>query len=126
MQNEARKLQLAIAFVFWGLGGWCLIAPASVIELTVRPEFQSDHPLTLFSVGAFGAQAMLAGLFAALSRFTRWTFAAYGAALLPFFVFNYWVYFVTPMFNELILLDFAGNIIMLGLCVRGWIVAPRA
>lgn len=126
MRNEARTLQLAIAAVFWILGGWCLIAPASVIALTVRPEYQTDDPIALFSVGAFGAQAVLAGLFAGFSVFTRWTFLAYGVALLPFFVFNYWVYFVTPMFNELILLDFAGNAIMLALCARGWFVLSGA
>jgi hypothetical protein len=116
----ARRLQLAIAFVFIGLGAWCVFAPSSVISLTVRQEYQTDHPLALVSVGAFGAQAMLAGLFAAFSQFTRRTFQAFGLALVPFFVFDAWFYWVRPIFNELILLDAVGNALMLALCVRGY------
>ena len=71
-------------------------------------------------VGCFGAQAVLAGLFAWFSRFTRATFVAYAIALLPFFVFDYWFYAVTPVFNGFILLDAAGNLIMLALCILGW------
>lgn len=117
---RARRLQYAIAIVFAGLGGWCLVAPGSVIALTVRPDFQTDHPLAILSIGAFGAQAVLCGLFAGLSIFTRQTFLAYGLALLPFFVFDWWFYYKEPVFNGLILLDAAGNIVMLGLCAWGW------
>jgi hypothetical protein len=120
-----QRLQYAIAAVFAVLGGWCLIAPESVIALTVRPAYQSDHPLVLISLGAFGAQAMLAGLFAALSRFTKWTFAGFGAAVLPFFVFDWWFYAVEPVFNELILLDALGNMIFVALCARGYQLLAR-
>lgn len=123
--QEIRRLQWLIAAVFFVLGGWCLLAPASVIALTVRPDYQSNDPLTVLSVGAFGAQAMIAGTFAATSRFTRLTFLIYGVGLLPFFGFNYWFYFVEPIFNELMLLDAVGNVIMLALCARGYMVAAR-
>lgn len=119
-QKEALLLQRLIAAVFLILGGWCLVSPSSVMALTVRPEFQSFEPVTMLTLAAFGSQAVLAGLFAAFSRFTRTTFAVYAIALLPYFVFNYWFYAVTPMFNELMLLDAAGNVIMLALCMRGW------
>ena len=122
-ETGVRRLQYAIATVFFVLGGWCLVAPASVIVLTVRPEFQLHDALTLVAVGAFGAQAMLAGLFAATARFTRLTFAAFGASMLPFFVFDWWFYFVDPIFNELIGLDAIGNIIFVALCARGSVVA---
>lgn len=82
--KEVRRLQYAIAAVFLILGGWCLMWPSSVIALTVRPDYQTDHLLGLVSLGAFGAQAVLAGLFAAFSQFTRRTFAAVGMAILPF------------------------------------------
>lgn len=118
--GEARVLQWLIAAVFLGLGGWCLIAPGSVIALTVRPEHQSQSLLALVTIGAFGAQACIAGLFAAFSVFTRRTFLAYGIALLPFFVFDWWFYAVEPLFNALILLDAVGNVIMLALCWRGY------
>lgn len=122
---ESRLLQYAIAFVFLTLGGWCLVAPASVIALTVRPEYQNFSALTVFTIAAFGSQAVLSGLFAAFSIFTRRTFLVYAIALLPYFVFNYWFYFREPMFNEMLLLDFAGNIAMLALCVRGYLISPR-
>ena len=54
------------------------------------------------------------------SIFTRRTFLAYGIALLPFFVFDYWFYAVEPMLTEIGLLDVVGNIIMLWLCWIGW------
>lgn len=123
---EARRLQYAIAAVFLVLGGWCLVAPQSVIDLTVREPYRIDHPLVLISLGAFGAQAMLAGLFAALSRFTRWTFLGFGVAVLPFFAFDYWFYAVEPVFNDLILLDAAGNVIFLAACARGYFLLGSA
>lgn len=120
--TEAQWLQYAIAFVFLSLGGWCLFAPASIIAFGVREAWQTDHPIAIIAIGAFGAQAMLAGLFAAFSVFTRRTFAAFGAALLPFFVFDYWYYAVEPILNAFILLDVIGNVAMLTLCIRGYAV----
>ncbi|MFC2951416.1 hypothetical protein ACFOOP_05720 [Marinicaulis aureus] len=121
----ARRLQYAIAAVFIILGGWCLAAPTSVIAMTVRPDFHTEASLAVVALGAFGAQAMLAGLFAGFSIFTRWTFFAYGIALLPFFVFDWWFFFVTPMFNEFILLDAAGNVVMLCLCAYGYTLLSK-
>lgn len=69
---------------------------------------------------------MLAGLFAAFSRFTKATFLAYGLALLPFFVFNYWFFVVKPVLSVVGLLDAVGNVVMLALCIVGWRKAPRA
>jgi len=114
------RIQWAIAAVFFLLGGWALLAPRSVIALTLLPEYRTGTPILPFAVACFGAQAMISGLFAAFSRFTRATFLAYGIALLPFFVFNWWFTFVDPVFTWLGLLDAAGNVAMLGLCVIGW------
>ena len=116
----ARTAQYVIAAIFLTLGAWCLVAPGTVMALGIRPEFQSQDRIVPIVVGCFGAQAMLAGLFAATAIFTRRTFLLYGLALLPFFVFNYWFYAVQPVFTELILLDAAGNAIMLALCLVGW------
>lgn len=121
--NQVRNIQWLIAAVFFGLGGWSLVAPASVMDLTVRPDYASHDPIVLVSIGAFGAQACLAGLFAAFSRFTKATFLWFGVALLPFFVFDWWFYTVEPLFNELIVLDVIGNLIFLLLCWRGYKVA---
>lgn len=123
---SVRAIQYLLASVFLVLGGWCLISPASVMALTITPAYQSDAPIVPILVGAFGAQALIAGLFAAFSRFTRTTFLAYGIGLLPFFVFDYWFYAVVPMLTPLGLADAAGNLIMLALCVIGWRKAERA
>ena len=122
----AKRVQLLLAAVFLVLGGWCLVWPSSVLDLAVRPGWRSNDPIVLVLMGAFGAQAMIAGLFAATSVFTRRTFALYGAALLPFFVFDYYYYYaVEPMLTEIGLLDAVGNAIMLVLCWLGWKASPK-
>ncbi|HWA62330.1 MAG TPA: hypothetical protein VG939_13200, partial [Caulobacteraceae bacterium] len=74
---------------------------------------------------AFGAQALIAGLFAAFSTFSARTFLAYGLALIPFFVFDAWFYVVRPMLTPVGLLDAVGNVIMLAVCWMGWRAARR-
>jgi len=115
-----RGIQWLIAAVFFILGGWALLAPGSVIALTLLPQYRIGTPILPFVVACFGAQAVLSGLFAAFARFTRITFLAYGIALLPFFVFNWWFTFVDPVFTLVGLLDAVGNVVMLALCVLGW------
>ena len=123
---SVRTIQRWIAAVFLILGGWCLVSPASVLLLTIRPEYHVDNVLVPVLIGAFGAQALLAGLFAAFARFERITFLAFGLALLPFFLFDYWAYAVVPILTPLGLLDVAGNVTMLGLCVVGYRAAGRS
>lgn len=120
-----RAIQWWLASVFFVLGGWCLASPASVMALTITPAYRSDAPIVPILIGAFGAQALLAGLFAAFSCFERRTFFVYGLALLPFFAFDYWFYAVKPMLTWVGLLDAAGNVAMLVLCIFGWRVAGR-
>lgn len=117
-------IQRLIAAVFLVLGGWCLILPGMIADLSLTPEYRGDDKVIPILVGCFGAQAVLAGLFAFFSRFTKTTFLVYGIALLPFFVFDWWFYVVEPVFNEFILLDAAGNLIMLALCWMGWRKSP--
>ena len=115
-----RTAQRLIAVPFLGLGAWCLFFPQTVERLGFRPEFYHGSATTALMMSCFGAQAILAGLFAWFSRFTRATFLAYGIALLPFFWFNYWFVFVVPMFSRWMALDFIANVAMLGLCVIGY------
>ena len=115
-----RTTQLALASVFFVLGGWCLVSPTSVLDLAITPEYRSDAPIVPVLMGAFGAQALIAGLFAAFSRFNKATYVAYGLALLPFFLFDYWFYFVEPMLTKIGLLDAVGNAVMLLMCALGW------
>ena len=114
------RLQYLLASVFFVLGGWCVVAPSSVVDLAFRPEYHSSARVVPVLVVGFGSQALLSGLFAAASRFTRWTFLAYGIALLPFFAGDLYFYFAKPMLSEIGMADLVGNIIMLWLCVAGW------
>lgn len=122
---SVRTIQWWLAAVFVVLGGWCLVSPGSVLALTITPTYQSEAPIVPILIGAFGAQALIAGLFAAFSRFEQRTFLAYGIGLLPFFVFDYWFYVVVPMLTWVGLLDVVGNVVMMGACVAGWRAAGR-
>ena len=116
----ARNAQHLIAAVFLVLGGWCLVAPGSIADLMFQPAYRTDARLETFLIACFGAQACLGGLFAATARFSRVTFVAFGLALLPFFVFDWYFYFVVHILTPLGLLDAVGNLAMLALCVVGW------
>ena len=122
---SVRTIQWLLACVFFVLGGWCLVSPSSVIALCVTPAYRSDAPLAVFAVACFGAPAVLSGLFAAATRFSKWTFLAYGLALLPFFYFDWYFTAVVPLFTALGLMDAVGNVLMLGLCLFGWRAASR-
>jgi len=115
-----KRIQSGIASVFFILGGWALLAPQSVIDLCFLPEYRTGTAILPFAIACFGAQAMISGLFAAFSRFTRATFLAYGIALIPFFAFNAWFTFIDPVFTWVGLLDALGNAVMFALCVLGW------
>jgi hypothetical protein len=116
----SRHIQSLLASVFFVLGGWCLVSPSSVMALAITPQYQSDAAIVPILMAAFGAQALIAGVFAAFSNFTKATYVAYGMALLPFFVFDYWFYVVDPLLTWVGLLDAMGNVVMLSLCYLGW------
>lgn len=86
-----------------------------------RPEHRTASALTPILVGCFGAQAMLTGAVIALSEFRPRTFLVFGLiGSLPFFVFNYYFYFVAEMFTNWMLLDFAGNLGILACGIAGY------
>jgi hypothetical protein len=103
-----------------------VVAPGSVIALGVRPAYQSNAPIVPILVACFGAQALVAGLFALTARFTRATFLAYAIGLLPFFAFDAYFYAVKPMLSDVGLVDVVGNVIMLAICWMGWRRTPNA
>jgi hypothetical protein len=117
---SARTAQFLIAAVFLALGGWALFAPASVIALAVTPAYQDAAFLTRFTMACFGAQAVLFGLMALVTRWSTRSFAIFAVLLLPFFGFNYWFHYEVPVLTSIGMLDFAGNVTMLVLAVLGW------
>ncbi|WP_379547431.1 hypothetical protein ACFCW2_00780 [Qipengyuania sp. DSG2-2] len=122
---SARLAQYGIAAVFLILGGWALLAPASVIELAVTPEYQDAGYLTVFTMACFGAQAVLFGVMALVLEWTARAFAVFAVLLLPFFVFNWYFHYEVPVLTSIGLLDFAGNVTMLVLALIGWRAATR-
>ena len=124
MTLTALAAQRTIAAVFVVLGGWALAHPWSVAALCLRPEFRDGAGLA-FVIGGFGAQALIAGLFAATASFTRATFAGYGAMLLGFLGFDVWFVAVDPVLTPLgAIADGVGNLAMLALCVAGYRALP--
>ena len=120
MRLSPLTIQRAISAVFLVLGGWALVHPWSVATLCLRPEYRGG-PALAFVIGAFGVQALIAGLFAATARFTAATFAGYGVMLVGFLSFNVWFGLVDPVLTPLGAgLDAFGNLAMLALCVTGY------
>jgi hypothetical protein len=117
---SARTAQFLIAAVFLILGGWALFAPASVIDLAVTESYRDSTFLTRFTMACFGAQAVLFGLMALVTRWSARSFAIFAVLLLPFFGFNYWFHYQVPVLNSIGMLDFAGNVTMLVLAGLGW------
>lgn len=123
---KAIHLQRALALIFLGLGAWCLLFPSVVESLVMRPEHVSGNLASALFVGCFGAQAMLGGTVMWTSRFLPSTFLVFGlAGSVPFFGFNYYFYFIEPVFTEWMLLDFAGNVGILMTCLIGYRLARR-
>jgi hypothetical protein len=119
-------VQKALALVFLLLGGWCLLFPATVEALVIRPEYYVGNATSGLFVACFGAQAMLGGTVIYTSRFLPRTFLVFGLlASVPFFGFNYYFYFIKGMFTDWMLLDFAGNLAILALSLLGYRLCAR-
>lgn len=117
---SARTAQFLIAAVFLTLGGWALLAPASVIELAVTEAYRDSTFLTRFTMACFGAQAVLFGLLTLAVRWNARSFALFAVLLLPFFGFNWYFHYEVPVLTSIGMLDFAGNVTMLVLAIIGW------
>lgn len=117
---NSRQIQLVLAIVFLGLGGWALLMPGTVISLVFREDYKIDTAASRLLMGCFGSQAVLTGTVLALTRFSARGFLVFGiVGSVPFFVFNFYFCFVIPMFTSWMLLDFVGNISILVLCIWG-------
>jgi hypothetical protein len=116
-----RNIQLCLAVVFLGLGGWALLMPDMVQRLVLTPDHYIGTAASNMLMGCFGAQAVLCGVLIATTRFSARTFLTFGiVGSVPFFVFNFYFVFVAKMFTNWMLLDFVGNIAILALCLTGY------
>lgn len=88
-----------------------MVDAPTVEALALRPEFYVGNSTTALFLGCFGAQAILVGVVIWTSVFRPITFLVFGlVGSIPFFIFNYYFYFVAVMFTPWMLLDFVGNI----------------
>ena len=115
-----RICQSVIAIVFLILGGWALIAPAQVIELTLTEQFRDTSYIMRFMMACFGAQAVMFGIMALTVKWSARAFLVFGVVLVPFFFFNWYFHYEVPVLTSIGMLDFAGNVIMLLACIVGY------
>lgn len=121
-----RIAQYAIAAVFLLLGGWALLAPASVISLAITEDYRDPSFLARFAMACFGAQAVIFGIMALIVQWSSRAFALFAVLLLPFFVFNWYFHYQVPVLTSIGMLDFVGNLTMFILCLIGWKAAKAA
>lgn len=118
---NAPGIQRILAAVFFCLGGWALMFPATVERLGFTVDHYIGTDASAVLIGCFGAQACLCGIVIALSKFRPITFLVFGlAGSVPFFIFNYYFLFVEEMFSRWMLLDFVGNVAIFVLCMVGY------
>ena len=123
---RSQTLQRILASIFLVLGAWCMFLPRMVEQLTIRPEHQALTPASSVVIACVGAQAVLCGAIIWFSKFTPKTFLAFGLlGSIPFFAFNWYFYFVQPIFTKWMLLDFAGNVLILACGLIGYRISHR-
>jgi len=123
---RAIHVQYFLGMIFLSLGGWSMIYPGTVEALALRPEFYIGTDASRLFLSCFGAQAVLCGIVILTSRFEPRTFLIFGLlASIPFFVFNYYFYFVREMFTQWMLLDFVGNAGILACGVIGYKLSKK-
>lgn len=122
---RATLCQFLIAFVFLGLGGWALVAPQSVIDLALTEPYREDSFILRFTMACFGAQAVMFGIMALVTRWSSKSFATFAVVLIPFFVFNWYFHYEVAVLTSIGMLDFAGNTVMFIACLVGWWAARK-
>ena len=123
----SRQIQVALSAIFIVLGAWCVVAPGNVEGLMLRPEYQHQDATTHVLLGCFGAQAILAGTLLYLADLSPSAFLMFGLiGSIPFYIFfNWYFYFVQPMFTSLMLVDVLGNTGILCCGIAGYYLKKR-
>ena len=118
---KAIHVQRLLALIFIGLGAWCLLFPAIVESIVMRPAYYVGNGTSALFVACFGAQAILGGIVI----YTSDSCPAPSSSLVSShrcrsFGFNYYFYSVRGMFKDWMLLDFAGNVGILACGLWGY------
>lgn len=127
MQPRSWHVQRALASIFLILGAWCVVAPAQVERVVLRPEFRHESPTSHLLFACFGAQAVLVGTVIIITVFPPRAFLVFGLiASIPFFIFfNWYYYFFARMFTRWMLLDVLGNLGILVAGIYGYALKKR-
>lgn len=122
----AKHIQYLLGVIFLILGLWALAFPAHVEGLVLSPEHFIGSTSSAVLIGCFGAQAILCAVLILSTTFKAQTFLLFGLiGSLPFFVFNYYFVFIVPVFNQWMIIDFAGNLGILLCGIAGWQIKQR-
>lgn len=117
----ASFIQKLLGCIFLSLGLWALLFPGMVESFVLAPEHLVGTLASAVFIGCFGAQAVLCSVLIFTTTFSARTFLIFGlVGSIPFFVFNYYFVFVLPVFSNWMLIDFVGNLGILGCGVAGW------
>ncbi|KAJ3109531.1 endodeoxyribonuclease [Phlyctochytrium planicorne] len=123
--------QIVMGTTFTGMGLVTMLFPNTVAKLCFNPSFLGQQstpakPTTVMSpplkltFQCFGAQATLCGTLILVSRFEKETYLYFGAAILPFFVFDYIAWKAKAVSTIGALGDFAGNVVFVVCCYIGF------
>ena len=119
-----KRIQLVMGGQFFAMGVITLLCPSHVIRYGTNPSIVSDSPGARFMTRCFGSQAALQGVLLLTCEFKTRTWLWWGAAIVPFLVFNVLCSPVGP-FPALswlgVLGDGIGNIFFLSCCVVGFL-----
>ncbi|KAI8929429.1 hypothetical protein BC831DRAFT_443566 [Entophlyctis helioformis] len=116
------KPQFFLATTFLGLGTLPLLAPKFCLQYGFTPKTlvpgisQGAELITQF----FGSQACLCGLLFATVKMTKTAYKAFGLAMIPYFVMDYYYLLVDPAFTPFWYLDVIGNAVIAYCCWIGY------
>ena len=123
---KAFHIQLLLGLIFLFLGMWALLFAGHVEALVLAPDHFIGTTASAVLIGCFGAQAILCATLIFTTRFTAQTFLIFGLiGSIPFFIFNYYFVFISPIFTDWMMLDFVGNVGILVCGIAGWLMAKK-
>lgn len=124
-----KRVQLIMGGQFFAMGVLTLLCPSQVINIGTNPSLVQNTAGTRFVTRCFGSQATLQGVLLLTCDFKKRTWLWWGAAIVPFLIFNVLCSPLGP-FPALswlgVLGDGFGNIFFLGCCVFGYLKSKLA
>jgi hypothetical protein len=119
----SRHIQNILAAAQIARGFLCVAAPSVLFS----PGVADSGPEGCAAMRALsliiGVQAVLCGGVVATTSFSSATFIFFAVLVCPLLAVDYYFYVSLPIFTEVILVDFALNIVVLGLCYWGYMRA---